>query len=180
MNDSTLRDLYAGIRDVPDFPSPGILFRDITPLLLDPRLFRQAVQLILEPVRSEQIDKILAIESRGFIFGAPLAIEIGAGLVLARKKGKLPRKTHQVEYTLEYGTDAIEIHQDAIHEGEKILIVDDLLATGGTAGAAVRAVGRAGGLVVGVSVLIELSDLDGRAKLDGAPFHAVLTYPRGG
>lgn len=180
MNDSTLHDLYGGIRDVPDFPSPGILFRDITPLLLDPRLFRQAVQLILEPVRSEQIDKILAIEARGFIFGAPLAVEIGAGLVLARKKGKLPRKTHQVEYALEYGTDAIEIHQDAIHEGEKILILDDLLATGGTAGAAVQAVGRAGGLVVGVSVLIELRDLGGRTKLDGAPFHAVLTYPRGG
>ncbi len=180
MNESTFLDLYAGIRDVPDFPSPGILFRDITPLLLDPRLFRQAVQLILEPLRSEQIDKILAIEARGFIFGAPLAVEIGAGLVLARKKGKLPRKTHQVEYTLEYGTDAIEIHQDAIHEGERILIVDDLLATGGTAGAAVQAVGRAGGVVVGVSVLIELRDLDGRAKLDGVPFHAVLTYPRGG
>ncbi len=171
------KSLYAGIRDVPDFPRPGILFKDITPLLLDPTLFRRAMQLLLEPVRSQQIDKIVAIESRGFIFGAPLAMELGAGLVPARKKGKLPWKTHQVEYALEYGTDTIEIPRDAIRRGERVLIVDDLLATGGTASATVQAVERAGGLIVGVSVLIELKDLDGRSRLDGTEFHTVLSYP---
>ncbi|MCH7874008.1 MAG: adenine phosphoribosyltransferase [Gemmatimonadetes bacterium] len=171
------KSLYAGIRDVPDFPRPGILFKDITPLLLDPTLFRRATQLLLEPVRSQQIDKIVAIESRGFIFGAPLAMELGAGLVPARKKGKLPWKTHQVEYALEYGTDTIEIHRDAIRRGERVLIVDDLLATGGTASATVQAVERAGGVIVGVSVLIELKDLDGRSKLDGTEIHTVLSYP---
>ena len=171
------KSLYAGIRDIPDFPKPGILFKDITPLLLDPTLFRRATQLLLEPVCSQQIDKIVAIESRGFIFGAPLAVELGAGLVPARKKGKLPCETHQVEYALEYGTDTIEIHRDAIRRGERVLIVDDLLATGGTARATVQAVERAGGLVVGVSVLIELKDLDGRWRIDGTDLHAVLSYP---
>ncbi len=178
ISDETLSALYGGIRDVPDFPEPGIVFKDITPLLLDHRLFRQATDAMISLVQDDPPDKVMVIESRGFLFGAPLAHDLDAGLVLARKKGKLPWKTHAIEYALEYGTDTIEIHQDAIHEGERVLIVDDLLATGGTAAAAVGAVGHSGGIVTGVLVLIELSDLGGQTKLDGVPVHSVLRYPR--
>lgn len=173
-----LRRLYGAIRDVPDFPKPGIVFRDITPLLQDPELLCEAVAAMAAPVRNADITRILAIESRGFLFAAPLALELGSGLALARKKGKLPWKTRQVEYALEYGTDAIEIHMDAIRPGERVLVVDDLIATGGTAEAAVRAAREAKAEVVGVSVLIELADLNGRARLEGTEVWAVLRYPQ--
>ncbi len=176
----TLNALYGGIRDVPDFPEAGILFRDITPLLLDAKLFRQATEAMISLVRHDPPDKVMVIESRGFLFGAPLAHDLDGGLVLARKKGKLPWKTHQVEYELEYGTDTIEIHQDSIDAGERVLIVDDVLATGGTAAAAVRVVEQAGGIAAAVLVLIELSDLDGRAKIGPVEVHSVLQYPRDG
>ena len=177
MSDERLIALYGGIRDVPDFPEPGIVFKDITPLLLDHQLFRQATDAMISLVRDDPPDKVMVIESRGFLFGAPLAHDLDAGLVLARKKGKLPWKTHTIEYALEYGTDTIEIHQDAIQDGDRVLVVDDVLATGGTAAAAVGVVGYSGGIATGVLVLIELSDLDGQAKLDGVPVHSVLKYP---
>ncbi len=177
MAKSDLRHLYGAVRDVPDFPTPGIIFRDITPLLVDPVLFRQAVRFMTAPLKQLRVDKVLAIESRGFILGAPIALQLKAGLVPARKEGKLPRNTHRIEYVLEYGTDAIEIHADAIERGDHVLVVDDLLATGGTASAAVQAVRHAGGIVVGVSLLIELLELEGRRKLPDVPLWSVLTYP---
>lgn len=172
----SLTSLYAAIRDVPDFPEPGILFRDITPLLLDGPLFRQAVELMLNPVRGLQVSKIVAVESRGFLLAAPMALELQAGLVPARKVGKLPWKTRRMEYQLEYGTDSIEIHEDAIAQGDRVLVVDDLLATGGTAQAAAQVARDSGGEVVGVDLLIELAGLKGRDKLDGIPIWTVLTY----
>lgn len=176
--DSALSDLYAAVREVPDFPKPGILFRDITPILLDCRLFRQAVKHMIEPVRGLSLDKIVAVESRGFLFAAPMALELGVGLVPARKVGKLPWETLRFDYQLEYGADAIEIHLDAIRPRERVLIVDDVLATGGTARAAAEVVGRAGGTVAGVSLLIELAELGGRSQLAGTPVFSVLRYPR--
>lgn len=178
MPENILPRLYGAIRDVPDFPKPGIVFRDITPLLLDPVLFRHAIARMIDPVRRAGVNKVLAIESRGFILGAPVGVELDAGLVPARKVGKLPGQTRRVEYALEYGTDAIEIHVDAIHPGDRVLVVDDVIATGGTAEAAVRAVTEARAELVGVSVLIELADLNGRAKLEGTKMWTVLRYPR--
>ena len=178
MNSNSLSRFYDSIRDVPDFPKPGILFRDITPLLLNPDLFEQAVRRMAEPLRDLDVDRILAVESRGFLLGAPLAIEIGAGLVPARKVGKLPWKTRRIEYALEYGTDAIEVHMDAITAGDRVLVVDDLLATGGTACAAARAATEAGGELVGFSFLVELADLKGREKLPKSRVYSLLTYPR--
>lgn len=177
MSPDILRRLYGAVRDVPDFPKPGIVFRDITPLLLDPALFRHAVSRMTDPVRAAGVDKVLAIESRGFILGAPVGVELTAGLIPARKVGKLPWQTRRVEYALEYGTDAIEVHLDAIHPGDRVLVVDDVIATGGTAEAAVRAVRAAQGHVVGVSVLIELADLNGRAMLADTELWTVLRYP---
>ena len=173
-----LDPLYGAIRDVPDFPKPGILFRDITPLLLDAKLFKRAIREMTEPFKSKPVDRVLAVESRGFILGAPIAMALGAALVPARKPGKLPWKRHRVEYELEYGTDAIEIHQDAIGKGDRVLVVDDVLATGGTAAAAVRAVEQAGGRLVGLSFLIELAALEGRKRLGKARIESLLTYPR--
>lgn len=179
MSRGSLDDFYSAIRDVPDFPAPGILFRDITPLLLEPHLFHRAVQQMVVPLNGKRVDKILAIESRGFILGAPIALQLGAGLVPARKVGKLPWKTRRLEYALEYGTDAIEVHLDAIEREDRVLIVDDLIATGGTVNAGVRAVREAGAAVVGVSVLIELSELNGRDRLPGdVDVWTVLSYPR--
>src|SRR6185436_15452086 len=165
MSRNPLDKFYAAVRDVPDFPKPGILFRDITPMLLDPKLFKRAVRGMVQPYKSARVDCVLAIESRGFILGAPVALALNAALVPARKPGKLPWKRHRVEYELEYGTDAIEVHEDAIGSGHRVLIVDDVLATGGTAAAAARAVERAGGRLVGLSFLIELAMMEGRKRL---------------
>ncbi len=164
------------IRDVPDFPKPGILFRDITPLLEDPEAFREAVEALAAPFRSEGVDKVLGIESRGFILGAPVALELGAGFVPVRKKGKLPHETLAVRYELEYGTDEVEMHADGVRRGERVLVVDDLIATGGTAAASVRLARAAGGEVIGCSFLIELSELRGLARLDVDRTHVVLRY----
>jgi adenine phosphoribosyltransferase len=147
-------------------------------MLLDARLFKQAIRRMAEPFRKGRIDRVLAIESRGFILGAPVALALGAALVPARKPGKLPWKRHRVEYELEYGTDAIEVHEDAIGRGHRVLIVDDVLATGGTASAAARAVEKAGGYLVGLSFLIELAVLEGRRKLGKSKVASLLTYPR--
>jgi adenine phosphoribosyltransferase len=175
---NALDKFYAAVRDVPDFPKPGILFRDITPMLLDVSLFKKAVKSMAEPFKKAKIDRVLAIESRGFILGAPIAMALGAALVPARKPGKLPWKSHRVEYELEYGTDAIEVHEDAIGNRHRVLIVDDVLATGGTASAAARAVEKAGGRLVGLTFLIELSFLEGRKRLGKSRVASLLTYPR--
>ena len=169
-------DLKRFIRDVPDFPKPGILFRDLTPVLQDPKLFREVIDRLTERHTGEGIQKIAAIELRGFLFGAPLAYTLGAGLCLLRKPGKLPYKKAKESYALEYGTDALELHEDAFGRGEKVLIVDDLLATGGTAAAAGRLVERLGGHLVGYSFVVELEALVGRAKLGGAPVQALVRY----
>jgi adenine phosphoribosyltransferase len=166
--------LTARIRDVPDFPQPGVLFRDITPLLADPRAFKIAIDGMAAPFSG--IDHIVAIESRGFILGAPVAYSLGAGLVLVRKAGKLPSETLREEYALEYGTNTVEIHSDAIRSGERVLIVDDVLATGGTVRAAANLVERLGANVVGISLLIELMFLAGREKLTEYEIHSLLQY----
>lgn len=168
--------LKSKIRHVPDFPKPGILFYDITTLLLDPEGFRLAVDSLVTPFRDAAVDAVVGIESRGFIFGAAVADRLGAGFVPIRKVGKLPAQTVTVSYDLEYGSDALQVHADAIRAGQRLLIVDDLLATGGTAQAAVTLVEGLGADVVGVSFLIELTFLNGRARLDGHPVHVVLSY----
>ena len=178
MSRNALDKFYSAVRDVPDFPKPGILFRDITPMLLDAGLFKKAVRSMALPFKSERVDRVMAIESRGFILGAPVALALEAALVPARKPGKLPWKRHRVEYELEYGTDAIEVHEDAIGEGHRVLIVDDVLATGGTAAAAARAVQKAGGQLIGLTFLIELSLLEGRKRLGNSKIASLLTYPR--
>jgi adenine phosphoribosyltransferase len=157
-------DLAKFLRDVPDFPKPGILFKDITPLLAAPAAMQHAIdRLAALPVG--KVDKVAAIESRGFLFGVPLALKLGKGFVPVRKPGKLPWKTNRVEYVLEYGTDAVEIHQDAIAPGERVLLVDDLLATGGTMGAACKLVESCGGVVAACAFVVELCFLPGRTKL---------------
>ncbi len=176
MSAESIQQIYDIILDVPDFPKPGIVFKDITPLLMNPTLFHKSVDLAIAPFLESGVQKILGIESRGFLFGVPASQRLDAGLVLARKPGKLPRETIKVEYALEYGTDTIEIHSDGISGGEKVLIVDDVLATGGTAEAAVCAVRESGGEVVGCSFLMEIQFLQGRGKLDGVETHAVLSY----
>jgi len=168
--------LKTRIRHVPDFPKAGILFYDVTTLLRDPEGFKLAIDAMSEPYRNQGISLIVGIESRGFILGAAVADRIGAGFVPVRKVGKLPHTTVRVSYDLEYGTDSLEIHSDAVEPGQKVLIVDDLLATGGTARATVDLVRKLGGDVHGVSVLIELAELNGRAKLAGEHVRAVLTY----
>ena len=153
------------IRTIPDFPKPGILFRDITTLLANPAAFRQAVAEMAEPFLGDKIDVVAAAEARGFIFAAPVALELNAALVPIRKPGKLPYKTHSYTYCLEYGGDTLEIHADAIQPGARVLVVDDLLATGGTIDACCRLVEQAGGVVAGCSFLIELADLGGAEKI---------------
>ena len=171
-----VEELKRAIRDVRNFPKPGIIFRDVTPVLLDPTLFGQAVKQMADPYRSARITRVVAIESRGFLFGAPIALDLGAGLVPIRKPGKLPAATQRVEYELEYGTDALEMHHDAIQPGDRVLIVDDVLATGGTANAAAQLVGATGGAVMGFSFLIELDFLKGRQRLQGRRIEALLHY----
>ncbi|MFH1008735.1 MAG: adenine phosphoribosyltransferase [Candidatus Latescibacterota bacterium] len=169
-------NLEAYIRDVPDFPKAGILFKDITPLLKAPEAFREAVHLLSRQVSGRQIDAVVGIESRGFIFGAAIACQLGVGFVPVRKPGKLPADTVKEEYALEYGTDALEIHRDAILPGTKVLLVDDLLATGGTAAAACRLVEGLGGKIVHVAFLVELAFLEGRDRLKGHEISSILVY----
>jgi len=164
------------IREVPDFPKPGILFYDITTLLKDARAFRNIVDDLAQRYREKPISKIIGIESRGFILGAPLAYHLGAGFVPVRKPGKLPADSFEVKYNLEYGSNSLAIHRDAVAIGEKVLIVDDLLATGGTAATTVNLVRQLGGEIVGLVFLVELAALKGREKLDGCDIHAVITY----
>jgi adenine phosphoribosyltransferase len=171
-----LTRVAAAIRDVPDFPSPGIAFKDISPLLADPGLFADVVAAMAEPFADAGIDLVAGIEARGFIVGAPVAQRLGAGFVPVRKLGKLPAETVQASYTLEYGTDSLEMHRDAIAPGQRILIVDDLLATGGTAAATVGMVKQLGGVVEGVTFLIELVELKGRDRLAGEQVTALLQY----
>ncbi|MEN6357719.1 MAG: adenine phosphoribosyltransferase [Armatimonadota bacterium] len=164
------------IRDVPDFPADGILFRDITPILQNPRAFNEVVGSIVECVKPMKPDVIVGIESRGFILGAPVALELGLGFVPVRKKGKLPWETVQAEYDLEYGTNTVEIHKDAIEPGMRVAIVDDLLATGGTAKAAVQLVEELGGTVTGLSFIIELLFLKGRKSLNNYEVCSLVRY----
>ena len=169
-------DLKQHIRHVPDFPKAGILFYDITTLLRDPEGFKVTVDMLATPYQNKGIDVVTGIESRGFILGAAVAQRIGAGFIPIRKPGKLPAKALKATYDLEYGKDALEIHEDAVERGQRVLIVDDVLATGGTAGAAVELVKRLGGELHGLAFLIELRFLDGRAKIPGNEVFSVLQY----
>jgi len=164
------------IRDVPDFPKKGILFKDITPVLSDIDTLRASIKEMAAPFMDLEIDVVVGIESRGFIFGAPIADVLNCSFVPVRKPGKLPWKTETVSYELEYGTDALEIHEDAITEGQHVLIVDDLLATGGTAEATCKLVSKLGGNIKGLSVLIELEDLNGRKRLNQYNVHSLVQY----
>jgi len=164
------------IRDVPDFPKPGIMFKDITPVLHHPDAFKEVVALLTEDARAKGAEAIVGIESRGFIFGVPVALALDVPFVLARKLGKLPYDKISEEYALEYGTNTVEMHVDAVTKDQKAYIVDDLLATGGTAGAAARLVERLGGEVIGFGCLIELSFLNGRANLPGYPITSLMTF----
>jgi adenine phosphoribosyltransferase len=164
------------IRDVPDFPIPGILYRDITPLLARPEALRRAVQAMSEPWTGRGVDLVASMEARGFIFGVGVALQLGAGFVPVRKAGKLPWRTREVRYTLEYGADVLHMHEDAVAPGQKVLVVDDLIATGGTASAVVDLVRQLGGEVVGAQFLIELSDLRGRDLLRGCDARSVIIY----
>jgi adenine phosphoribosyltransferase len=168
-----LREL---VRDIPDWPRPGIMFRDITPLLAAPDAFALTVDELAAPFADEQIDKVIGVEARGFVFAAPVAYRRGAGFVPVRKVGKLPWEIEQEEYVLEYGTDLLEIHRDAVQPGEHVLIVDDVIATGGTAAATARLVERLGGVVAGFAFLLELVPLGGRAQIADYPVHVVLKY----
>jgi adenine phosphoribosyltransferase len=170
-------DLRALIRDIPDFPTPGIAFKDITPLLLDPAALDASVSGLAAWARDRDVEFVVAAEARGFILGAALARELGAGFVPARKPGKLPHDTVSAEYILEYGVDALEMHRDAIAHGARVLIHDDLLATGGTARALAELVEMIGGRVVGCVFLVELEFLDGRSRLEGFDVHALVGYP---
>ena len=169
-------DLKSRIREIPDFPVKGVLFRDITTLLKDPPAFRAAINTLVDRYRDTRIDVIASIESRGHILAAPLAYELGAGFVPIRKMGKLPADKINVSYLLEYGAETLEMHTDAITPGQRVLIVDDLIATGGSASAATQLVERLGGEVVGLAFLIELVDLGGRAHLPNYDVYAVLQY----
>lgn len=169
-------DLRAKIRDIKDFPTEGILFKDITTLLKDAPAFRRVVDLLSERYRSERVDVVVGVESRGFILGGALAHQLNAGFVPVRKLGKLPGKTIEVEYELEYGRDALAVHEDAIRAGQRVLAVDDLLATGGTMGATLRLIQQLGGQIVGVAFLIELAFLHGRDKLKGHPLYSLIVY----
>ena len=169
-------DLRAKIREIPDFPKPGILFYDITTLLKDADAFREAVDLMLEPYKDDRVDLVVGMESRGFIFSAPMAYQLRAGLVPVRKLGKLPAETVTVEYALEYGSNTLEIHRDAISEGQRVLIVDDLLATGGTVGGTIELVERLHVEVVGLAFLVELDFLKGRERLQGRRVTSVIKY----
>ncbi|MBI4638353.1 MAG: adenine phosphoribosyltransferase [Candidatus Rokubacteria bacterium] len=169
-------ELRAKIRDIKDFPTEGVLFKDITTLLKDAGAFRYVIDYLARRYQSARIEVVVGIESRGFIFGGALAHQLNAGFVPVRKLGKLPSKTIEVEYELEYGRDALAIHEDAIHAGQRVLAVDDLLATGGTMAATLRLIEQLGGSVVGVAFMIELGFLRGREKLKSYPLHSLIVY----
>lgn len=173
---SDVNELRAAVRDVIDFPKPGIVFKDITPILADAALFHKSISLLCASFGNMKIDKVVGIDARGFIFAAAVADRLGAGFVPVRKKGKLPWKTRQTSYALEYGEAIVELHEDATKPGESILLVDDLLATGGTAAAAVKLLDELGANLVGISVLIELAFLQGRARLTPHAIHSILTF----
>ena len=168
--------LRAAVRDVVDFPKPGIIFKDITPLLSDGRLFRDTITLLCETAGDAKIDKVVGIDARGFIYAATVADRLGVGFVPVRKKGKLPWKTRQTTYSLEYGEAVVELHEDAVSPGENVLLVDDLLATGGTAAAAVKLLQELGCNLVGISFVIELAFLHGREKLSPHAVNSLVTY----
>jgi adenine phosphoribosyltransferase len=169
-------NLASYIRDVPDFPVPGILFRDITPLLREPAALKAAIEGMVAPWRDTGVDLVAAMEARGFMFGGAMAMLLGAGFVPVRKEGKLPRQTVSVEYVLEYRDDVLHVHDDAVEPGQRVLVVDDVIATGGTAAAVVKLIERLGGTVVGAQFLVELSDLAGRDLLKHHPVHSLITY----
>lgn len=164
------------IRDIPDFPKPGIVFKDITPLLGNPDLFSKVVEVFAKRYQEKKVQAVVAIESRGFLFGAPLALRLGIPLVPVRKKGKLPFKTHEVSYNLEYGSATVEVHVDAIVQGHRVVVIDDLLATGGTAEAACKLIEKSGGEVVECAFVIELGFLHGRDRVAHAPVHSLVQY----
>ncbi len=176
MSDVTVGDLEAAIRNVPDFPQPGIQFKDITPVLGDARLFAGAIDLMAARHADAGIDACVGIDARGFIFAAAAAKQLGTGFVPVRKKGKLPWKTHEESYSLEYGEATVAIHQDALQPGARVLLLDDLLATGGTAAAAVKLLKKIGAEIVEIGFLIELGFLNGREKMNGAPINSLITY----
>ncbi|MBI4268893.1 MAG: adenine phosphoribosyltransferase [Candidatus Rokubacteria bacterium] len=176
MGGMDLAELRAKIRDIKDFPTEGVLFKDITTLLKDGPAFRCVIDLLAKRYERERIDVVIGIESRGFIFGGALAHQLNAGFVPVRKLGKLPGKTIEVEYELEYGRDALAVHEDAIRAGQRVLAVDDLLATGGTMTATLRLIQQLGGHVVGVAFMIELGFLHGRDKLKSYPLHSLIVY----
>ena len=169
-------DIAQAIRNVPDFPKPGIQFKDITPLLSDARLFSGAIDLITQNFKPGSVDAVVGIDARGFIFAAAAAVKLQAGFVPVRKKGKLPYQTHEQDYALEYGTATVAIHVDALKPGSRVLLVDDLLATGGTAAAAAQLVSKLGANILEIGFLIELSFLNGRDKLKGYPIRSLVTY----
>ncbi|CAN5567755.1 adenine phosphoribosyltransferase [soil metagenome] len=169
-------DLRAKIREIPDFPKPGILFYDITTMLKDAAAFKEAIDLLIEPYRDVQVDAVIGMESRGFIFSAPMATQLNAGFVPVRKLGKLPAETVSVEYALEYGTNTLEIHKDALEPGQRVLVVDDLLATGGTVIGTIELVRQLKAEVVGLAFLVELLFLKGRERLKDQQVHSVIQY----
>src|SRR5437762_4380994 len=172
----TIERLRAAVRDVPDFPKKGIVFKDITPVLSDPALFHASIDIFLDRCRGQKIDKIVGIDARGFLFGSAVAYELGIGFVPLRKKGRLPYKTESAKYSLEYGEAEMELHVDAIETGEKIVLIDDLLATGGTSASAATLIRKVGGDLIAAQFLIELEFLDGRKKLESTPVVSFLKY----
>jgi adenine phosphoribosyltransferase len=164
------------IRDVPDFPHPGIVFKDITPVLQDPALFATVIEALVSRYRNRDIDQVLAVESRGFIFGAPVATAIGTGFVPMRKPGKLPYETHSESYDLEYGSETMEIHVDGVRPGDRVVIIDDLLATGGTAEASLKLARKLGAEVIELAFMVELGFLNGRRRLPDVPVHSLIVF----
>jgi adenine phosphoribosyltransferase len=176
MDSDTVEKLRAAVRDVPDFPKKGIVFKDITPVLKDPILFRASINLFLEQCRGKNVDKIVGIDARGFLFGSAVAYELGLGFVPIRKRGKLPYRTDTAKYSLEYGEAEVEMHTDAVREGERIVLVDDLLATGGTSAAAALLIRNTGADLLEAQFLIELDFLQGRKRLEPTPVTSFLKY----
>ncbi len=173
---ATQAEIERAVRNIPDFPKPGIQFKDITPVLADPRLFSSSIDLLIDGFKPGQVDAVVGIDARGFIFAAAAAVKLEAGFVPVRKKGKLPFKTHEQEYDLEYGTSSIAMHVDALKPGSRVLLIDDLLATGGTAAAAASLVKKLGAQILEISFLIELKFLNGRDRLKGERLRSIIVY----